>query len=197
MKVEDLTGDLEVRGRLVSLRLLGPQDAPDLQALHERNARLFGAVMPDAGARPATEAEWRLALHTARTLAAEDRRYYLGIFRQGRLVGDAGLFNVVRQGVDSATLGYNVDAACSGRGYATDAVGLALELAFGRLGLHRVEAAVLPRNRASLRVLEKNGFRREGLLRGYLRIRGVWEDHLLMALTAEEHARARGGEPAG
>ena len=60
--------------------------------------------------------------------------------------------------------------------------------AFRRLGLHRVQAAVMPRNAASIRVLEKNGFRREGLAPRYLRINGEWEDHLIFARTAEDEA---------
>jgi ribosomal-protein-alanine N-acetyltransferase len=58
------------------------------------------------------------------------------------------------------------------------------------LGLHRVQAGVMPQNGRSIRVLEKNGFRREGLAERYLRIAGRWEDHLLFALTAEEHRRS-------
>ena len=58
--------------------------------------------------------------------------------------------------------------------------------AFDRLRLHRVQAAVMPRNTPSLRVLEKNGFRREGLAPSYLRINGEWEDHIIFARTAED-----------
>ena len=61
--------------------------------------------------------------------------------------------------------------------------------AFGPLGLHRVQAAVMPNNPASLRVLDKAGFRREGLAERYLQIAGVWADHVLFATTVEEWAR--------
>lgn len=63
---------------------------------------------------------------------------------------------------------------------------LALRFAFAEAGLHRVQAAVMPRNGASIRVLEKTGFRREGLSLRYLQINGVWEDHLIFAITREE-----------
>jgi ribosomal-protein-alanine N-acetyltransferase len=106
------------------------------------------------------------------------------------MVGTITLSMVVRAAWQNAMLGYWVARASGGRGYATAAAGQAVAFALGEreLGLHRVQAAVMPRNAASIRVLEKNGFRREGLAERYLRIAGRWEDHLLFALTAEEHA---------
>ena len=86
----------------------------------------------------------------------------------------------------NAHLGYFVSEAHNGRGYATEAVRQAVEHAFAELGLHRVQAAVMPRNTASIRVLEKAGFREEGLALRYLKIAGVWEDHTLFAVTLEE-----------
>jgi len=73
----------------------------------------------------------------------------------------------------------------------TEAVGLALDDGFGGLRLHRVQAATLPHNHGSIRVLLKNGFRREGLAERYLLIDGRWQDHLLFALTSEEWAARR------
>ena len=74
----------------------------------------------------------------------------------------------------------------AGQGYMTDSVRLGLRFAFGTLGLHRVEAACLVHNEASRRVLEKTGFIREGLARGYLKIDGAWQDHLLYAILRED-----------
>ena len=83
----------------------------------------------------------------------------------------------------NAYLGYSIAERWNGQGLATEAVGVAMELAFGELGLHRVQAAVMPRNIGSIRVLEKNGFREEGYAVGYLCINGVWEDHRIFART--------------
>ncbi|MBI3725865.1 GNAT family N-acetyltransferase [bacterium] len=91
----------------------------------------------------------------------------------------------------NAHLGYWIDREHQGRGLTTEAVRLLLAFAFGPLALHRVQAAVMPRNRASCRVLEKAGFRREGLARRYLMIDGKWRDHLIYAITIEESARRR------
>jgi [ribosomal protein S5]-alanine N-acetyltransferase len=102
------------------------------------------------------------------------------------LVGRIQLTGISRAPFENAFLGYFVAERHNGRGYATEAVRQAVDFAFGDLGLHRVQAAVVPRNVASGRVLEKAGFREEGLALRYLQIAGVWEDHKLYAITAEE-----------
>jgi len=86
----------------------------------------------------------------------------------------------------NANIGYWVAEGRGRRGFATEAVRRTLDFAFGDAGLHRVQAAAMPRNRPSLRVLEKNAFRREGLAERYLQIAGVWEDHVILAITSEE-----------
>ena len=117
--------------------------------------------------------------------ARADRRYSFGIFAP-ELVGRIALSEVVRGVFDNVFLGYFVDEAVNGRGYATEAVRQAVRFGFEEVGLHRVQAAVMPRNGASIRVLEKAGFREEGLAARYLCINGVWEDHRIFAITSEE-----------
>lgn len=104
----------------------------------------------------------------------------------GRVVGRVALSNVVRGPWQNATLGYWVDQRSGGRGHATAAVRLVCAFAFAHAGLHRIQPAIMPRNRRSARVVEKAGFRLEGRAVRYLRIAGVWEDHDVYALTAEE-----------
>lgn len=98
----------------------------------------------------------------------------------GRIVGRVALNNVVWGAFYSCFLGYKLDGDWINRGYMTRAVTLAVEWAFSELGLHRVEGNVMPRNRRSLRVLEKCGFQMEGVSPKYLKINGVWEDHIHM-----------------
>ena len=109
------------------------------------------------------------------------------IFADGedKLIGGIQLSNI-RQGVavSSASMGYWMAQRHAGRGYMSDAVNAVVRHAFGRLGLHRVEAACLPSNAASRRVLAKCGFTAEGTARKYLRINGEWQDHLLFAIVA-------------
>jgi ribosomal-protein-alanine N-acetyltransferase len=86
----------------------------------------------------------------------------------------------------SANVGYWVDRGRNGRGLATRAVAEIVEIAFGETGLHRLEAATRVDNVASQRVLEKNGFERIGIARGYLLIDGEWRDHILFQRVADD-----------
>lgn len=101
------------------------------------------------------------------------------------LVGALTLSNVRRGVAQTATLGYWIGQPFARMGYMTSAVRLICDVAFGHLGLHRVEAACLPHNAPSVGLLEKCGFNREGLARGYLKIAGEWRDHLLFARLSD------------
>jgi [ribosomal protein S5]-alanine N-acetyltransferase len=103
-----------------------------------------------------------------------------------RVLGRVALGGIQRGALLNAHLGYWIDVEHEGRGLMTEAVQEATAFAFAALGLHRVQAAVMPRNAGSQRVLEKTGFRQEGLAQRYLCIAGAWEDHVIYAVTAEE-----------
>lgn len=103
-----------------------------------------------------------------------------------RLIGRVALSNVIRGAWQNATIGYWIAQDACGRGHATAAVALAVSFAFEHAGLHRIQPAIMPRNGASRRVVEKNGFRYEGRALRYLEIEGVWEDHDIYAITAED-----------
>jgi ribosomal-protein-alanine N-acetyltransferase len=115
----------------------------------------------------------------------------LAMDEDDRIIGRVALANVVRGPWQNATLGYWIDREAGRRGHASRAVRLALTYAFEHAGLHRVQPAIIPRNAASLRVAEKVGFRHEGRALRYLKINGVWEDHEIYALTAEDWQRMR------
>jgi ribosomal-protein-alanine N-acetyltransferase len=100
--------------------------------------------------------------------------------------GQLTVGNIVRGALRSAWIGYWVTERSAGGGSATAAVALAVDHCFGEAGLHRVEATVRPENTASIRVLEKVGFRREGLFERYLDVAGTWRDHYVYGLTVED-----------
>jgi ribosomal-protein-alanine N-acetyltransferase len=104
-----------------------------------------------------------------------------------RFIGKIALNGVMRGAMYGAYLGYWMDVDHQGQGMVTEAITAVLDFAFGAAGLHRVQAAIMPRNARSLRVIEKLGFRKEGYAERYLQIAGRWEDHILFAKTREEH----------
>lgn len=120
--------------------------------------------------------------------AREDLGYAFGVFEAStdRLIGGLTLGNVRRGVMQMATLGYWLGADYVGQGHMSEAVRIIIPYAFGHLGLHRLEAASMPSNTASIRVLERTGFVREGLARRYLMISGSWQDHIRFALLADE-----------
>jgi ribosomal-protein-alanine N-acetyltransferase len=120
------------------------------------------------------------------------------IFRVGdqRLLGGVSLTQIRRGVAWTGTIGYWMGQPFAGQGVMQRAVALLLDWAFAEQRLHRVEAACLPRNDASRRVLDACGFRQEGVARGYLCINGAWEDHLLFAiLTDDPRPDPRDGRP--
>jgi ribosomal-protein-alanine N-acetyltransferase len=117
-----------------------------------------------------------------------DEAYPFFLIRESdqRLIGGLTL-GFLRRGVaQAATLGYWIGAPYAQQGHMGAAVRLALSFAFGHLGLQRVEAACLPHNEASIRLLERVGFRKEGLARRYLCINGRWQDHVLYAILSTD-----------
>lgn len=120
----------------------------------------------------------------------------LGAFdlHDGGLVGLFSLSQIFRRSFSSCYAGWRVSLDRARQGYGAEGVTGLLDLAFNDQGcglaLHRVQANIIPRNTASLRLAERVGFRREGLALRYLRINGVWEDHVMFARTAEEHTPA-------
>jgi len=102
------------------------------------------------------------------------------------LKGGITLSNVRRGVTQSCSLGYWIGMPYAKKGLMTAGVQAVVPFVFETLGLHRLEAACLPSNIASMRLLEKVGFQREGLAKKYLRINGVWQDHILFALLENE-----------
>jgi ribosomal-protein-alanine N-acetyltransferase len=111
-----------------------------------------------------------------------------GIFVDGRFGGEITLSSIQRGPFQNASIGYWIDEELAGAGYTPEAVVVVLQFAFETLRLHRVEIAIIPRNLASRRVVEKLAIRNEGVALGFLEINGEWEDHVRYAMTSEEWA---------
>lgn len=182
------TDEYTVLGTRVALRPLRMSDYAAWEQLRSSSRAHLTPFEPQWSDSELTRVSFRLRVKAHQREIAEDAGYAFGIYQPGpdKLLGGVSLSNVRRGVTQSAELGYWLGAAHIGKGYMTEAVRIVIEHAFGPLGLHRLEAATLPHNGASIRVLERNGFRREGHARSYLRINGVWQDHLLFGLIQDD-----------
>ena len=128
----------------------------------------------------------RLRLYVRAIRAEEAHPFFVVRRSDRRLVGGLTLSNIRRGVTQSCALGYWIGQPFAGQGYMTEAVKSAIRFAFSSLGLHRIEAATLPANEASRRLLLRCGFSEEGYARRYLKINGAWQDHVLFALIESD-----------
>lgn len=105
---------------------------------------------------------------------------------EGRLAGQLNVSSIAYGSLSSATIGYWVSERFAGKGVTPTAVALATDHCFFGVGLHRMEICIRPENEPSLRVVQKLGFRYEGMRRRYIHINGDWRDHFCFALTVDE-----------
>lgn len=170
----------------VVLRPLRQRDAREWREVRARNAawlRPWEATSPE----PALDAPptYSSMVRRLRAEAREGRTMPFVLAFGGPLVGQLTVGGISWGSLRSAHIGYWIDQRVAGRGIMPTAVAMATDHCFA-IGLHRVEINIRPENVASRRVVEKLGFRPEGLRPRYLHIDGDWRDHLSFALTAEE-----------
>jgi ribosomal-protein-alanine N-acetyltransferase len=157
-------------------------------ALRIRSRAFLEPWEPRWDERELTRASYRDRVRRCLQLAEEDSAYaYMILKSNDELVGAITLSNIRRGVAQMGSLGYWIGEPYKQKGYMTDAVSTISRFAFTELGLNRVEAACLPRNAASIRLLQNCRFTQEGLARQYLRIAGRWEDHLLYAKLVGDH----------
>jgi len=186
---------LELVGRRVVLRPLNAGDFEGWRDVRRRCREWLTKWEPRPAYGHPDPSEDRQAF-AARCGARERERqmgsgFGFGIFVDGRVAGEINLSSIQRGPFQNAYIGYWIDEALAGNGYMPESVVVMLRFAFEELGLHRVQVAIIPRNRASRRVVEKLDLREEGIAERYLEINGTWEDHVRYAITEEEWA-ARG-----
>lgn len=183
-------------GRLESSRLfLRPAQDRDWDGYADLRAASRTFLQPWEPTWPSdalTKASFHRRVSRYRTAWREDAGYSFLIFAENvegvqrdKLVGGIGVTNIRRGVAQAGTLGYWMGAPYAGQGLMGEALRSVLDYCLGALDLHRVEAACLPSNERSRRLLERAGFDREGYAEKYLKIHGVWQDHLLFALNVE------------
>jgi len=172
-----------IEGEGIVLRIPQMSDHQPWADLREGSRKFLTPWEPTWPADDLTRAAFRQRLRRYAEDMRADLAYSFLIFRKedNALVGGLALANIRRGVAQAGSLGYWTGAPYIRRGYMTAAVRALVPAAFSLLKLHRVEAACIPTNLASTRLLEKTGFRREGYARSYLCINGIWQDHLLYA----------------
>lgn len=167
-------------GKKVFLRFPNSDDLAEFTALNKSSRRFHrNLVNPPADEQSFADFLKRSELET-------DCCFLICRRADGAIVGASALSQIFRKAFQNAYLGYYLAEKFTGKGYMTEAVELVLRFAFKQLKLHRVEANVQPENTASIAVLERCGFRREGFSPKYLKIGGRWRDHLRFAIIAED-----------
>lgn len=166
----------------MTIRPLLVADAEELASLYRANRELLASNEPVRPPDFFTPDGQRQRIEER----AADGFHQFAILDKGGIAGTINLFHIVREALQSGTIGYWIDHERNGRGLATGAVGEILGYAFDELALHRVEAATLVDNLPSQRVLEKNRFEKIGLARGFLRIDGEWRDFLLFQRLVDD-----------
>ncbi len=170
-------------------RLLDERDGALVAEYHRRNEEYHRPWSPIPPEEFFTEDFQRARLAASSQLAAVGREFRFGVFHHERpeyLMGIINL-NAVERGVfQNGRFGYSIDVAHAGKGLATAALRVIMRFAFGELELHRLEANIMPRNEPSRRVLLKCGFSMIGYSPRMLMINGVWEDHEMYMVLAEQ-----------
>jgi ribosomal-protein-alanine N-acetyltransferase len=179
--------DVELSDGAVGLRPIRLRDARQWREVRSRNSawlRPWEATSPVPVSDPLPT--YAAMVRHLRREAKDGRSMPFVVTYEGRLVGQLTVGAIVWGSLRTAFIGYWVDERVAGRGVMPTAVALATDHCLRTVGLHRIEINIRPENTASLRVVEKLGFRDEGLRRRYLHIDGDWRDHRTFALCADE-----------
>ena len=172
-----------IAGEGVALRVPQLGDYPAWAALRERSRAFLTPWEPVWPADDLTRAAFRRRIKRYAEDQRNDLAYAFMIVRStdDALVGGLTLANIRRGVAQAGSIGYWIGEPFARQGYMTAALRALIPFSFATLRLHRLEAACIPSNAASIALLEKTGFQREGYARGYLCINGLWQDHLLYA----------------
>ncbi len=176
-------------GKNIFLRPPKRRDAIKWQKLRLSSKNFLSPWEPKWDASSCSRRAFMRYLKNSSYLANIDRSYSFLIFKEEDkdLVGGINVFNVRRGVSQSSSIGYWIGKRYSRKGYMFEALSILLPSLFVDLRLHRIEAAVLTHNKPSRNLLEKIGFKQEGICRSYLKIDGKWQDHIMYSLLKRDY----------
>jgi [ribosomal protein S5]-alanine N-acetyltransferase len=172
--------DFLAHGPRVAIRRVTFPDYAELSTLTRASAQLHHPWVPTREISPEAFREY-----ISRFDQATHEGFLVCLRQTGSIVGGININNIVRGTIQSGALGYVAFASTTGHGYMTEGLQLIMRLAFSELGLHRLEALIQPANKASVRLVERLGFQREGFSPHYQFLDGAWQGHERWALTTE------------
>lgn len=175
---------MKVKGERINIRFFRSADAVEKLKLEVENRAFFEAYSTTRYPDFYTLLIQRELIEIYAEQKENDQSYNFGIFENQTdlLVGTISLVQVMRGPLQRAVLGYAMDKKHNNKGYTTEAIQLIIAYAFRKIALHRIEAGVMPGNDASIRVLEKAGFHKEGIAIQNVQINGEWRDHQVLAI---------------
>ena len=171
----------------MTVRPIESADRAEFLRVHQVSAAFYEPWIPALGPGETWDHVFEVSLTKG---SLEHHARLVGLSADGRIAGFFNLSEIVRGAFQCAYASWQINHEFARRGYAAEGVAALLDIAFaedGGLGLHRVQANIIPRNLPSIRLAERMGFRLEGLALKYLKIAGEWQDHLMFAKLVDEH----------
>ena len=169
-----------LKGKKVYLRYPSIEDFAEFTAVNESSVEFHrGLANP-----PKNKASFDEFIERSKQPANES--FLICSIETNEITGSIGLSQIFRGGFQNAYLGYYLGEKFAGKGFASEAIALIVKFAFDDLKLHRLEANIQPHNLASIAVVKKNGFLKEGFSPKYLYIDGTWRDHERWAIINED-----------
>lgn len=179
MKMNKKNPQLRVKGKKVLLRYVTLDDFEEMTQMFRESRKFYkGLITP-----PLDSESFRN--YVEKNLYETDECFVICRNADEKIVGAVNLSQIFRKGFQNAYLGYSLGVKYIGQGYMTEAINLILRHSFKNLKLHRIEANVQPFNLASIAVLQRCGFSKEGFSPKYLKVGGKWRDHERWAIIRE------------
>ena len=170
------------------LRILKPGSAREVLNYYKRNYNFLKEWEPKRPRNFYTLTYQKNQLRFEYNLFKKGTHVRFWIFKKedNKLIGNVGISNIVMGNFKSCYMSYKLDKYEINKGYMTEAVKKVVEIMFNEYNLHRIEVNIVPRNKRSLKVVQKLNFEEEGYSKRYLEINGKWEDHVHFAIYNDD-----------
>ena len=179
MKTNKKNRHLRVKGEKVFLRYVTLDDFDEMMQIFRESLKFYKNLVT-----PPLDLE-SFRIYVERNLDEANECFVICRNEDEKIVGAINLSQIFRKGFQNAYLGYSLGIKYTGKGYMTEAINLILKYSFNTLKLHRIEANIQPHNTASIEVVKRCGFSKEGFSPKYLKVSGKWRDHERWAIIKE------------